>query len=136
MITPLHEARVCGKRLRFFRTPLNDGRPDLPWHSVDDLQSCLGLSRAQRKIFLRMLQNDQRMGPIQTVATTDGLISIAPHFAAQGMIGAIQQVGMAKPEADAEYAVAGVEACKKLTGGMSFQNGLLEWMAAAMKRWE
>ena len=40
-ITPLHIATVGGHPLRFFKTPLNDGRPDLVWHAVDDLQHCL-----------------------------------------------------------------------------------------------
>ena len=30
MIKPLHIATVGGQPLRFFKTPLNDGRPDMP----------------------------------------------------------------------------------------------------------
>jgi hypothetical protein len=30
MIEPLHVATVGGHPLRFFRSPLNDGRPDFP----------------------------------------------------------------------------------------------------------
>jgi hypothetical protein len=30
VIEPLHVAMIGGHSLRFFRTPLNDGRPDLP----------------------------------------------------------------------------------------------------------
>jgi len=40
-ITPLHIATVAGHPLQLFTTPLNDGRPDLVWHAVDDLQHCL-----------------------------------------------------------------------------------------------
>jgi hypothetical protein len=39
---PLHVAIVTGKQLRFFRSPNNDGRPDFPWHSTNDLQSVFG----------------------------------------------------------------------------------------------
>jgi hypothetical protein len=44
IIAPLHVGIVGGQPLRFFRSPLNDGRPDLPWHAVDDLQQCLRLN--------------------------------------------------------------------------------------------
>jgi hypothetical protein len=37
MIEPVHIAMVGGKPLRFFASPLNDGRPDLPWVVIDDV---------------------------------------------------------------------------------------------------
>ena len=46
MITPLHIATVGGHPLRFFKTPLDDGRPDFSWHCVDDLHRCIGRLRA------------------------------------------------------------------------------------------
>jgi hypothetical protein len=33
---PLHIATIGGHPLRFFRTPINDGKPDMPWHAVGD----------------------------------------------------------------------------------------------------
>jgi hypothetical protein len=88
MIKPLHVATVGGRPLRFFRTPLDDGRPDLVWHAVDDLYQCLGLSKRHRKIFLRQFRKAMR-----TVATAEGVITIAPHFMAQGAIDAMVEVG-------------------------------------------
>ena len=85
MIEPLHVATVGGPPLRFFRTPINDGRPDLPWHAVEDLHRCLGLNRAARKYFLHRLREWKEP---RTVATADGLVTIAPHFIAQGTIDA------------------------------------------------
>jgi hypothetical protein len=49
MFQPLHVATVGGHPLRFFPTPLNDGRPDMPWVAIDDLYRCLGFNRPQRK---------------------------------------------------------------------------------------
>ena len=69
MIEPIHVATVAGRPLRFFRTPLNDGRPDLPWHCVDDLYRCLGLGRAAQRDLLSRLR---AKGAMQTVATADG----------------------------------------------------------------
>jgi hypothetical protein len=58
MITePLHVAIVDDRQLRFFRSPNNDGRPDFPWHSTDDLQSVFGLNRAQCRIMTTMWWN-------------------------------------------------------------------------------
>jgi hypothetical protein len=50
MIEPLHIATIDGQPLRIFKSPRNDGIPDLPWHAVDDLQQCLRLNRQQRKV--------------------------------------------------------------------------------------
>jgi hypothetical protein len=81
---PLHVARVGGHQLRFFQSPMNDGCPDFPWHSVDDLHRCLGLNREQRKFFLHKLK--AKHNEVRTVATAEGIITVAPHFMAQGTV--------------------------------------------------
>jgi hypothetical protein len=137
VIEPLHVATVDGQPLRFFRTPLNDGRPDLPWHCVDDLHRCLGLDRNARRAFLRRLQNAREWGKdVRTVATADGLITIAPHYMAQGWVDAMIHEGMAPARVRREYDLAGTDAMKKL--GVPFPFGSDEffaWMKAAMNRW-
>src|SRR5262249_3089323 len=89
IITPLHIATVGGHPLRFFKTPLDGGRPDFPWHAVDDVQRCLGLNRQGRKIFLHKLRSSEWSRMVRTVATADGVITVAPHFIAQGTIDAM-----------------------------------------------
>jgi hypothetical protein len=37
LIKPLHIGTIRGQQLRFYRTPNDDGRPDMPWHCHDDL---------------------------------------------------------------------------------------------------
>ena len=136
--TPLHVGTVGGQPLRFFKTPLNDGRPDLVWHAVDDLQCCLGLNRAGRKFFLHVLRSTREWGAIiQTVATADGVITIAPHFVAQGLIGAMVEEGMARASIEPEYGRASAEAQKKLGVPFPFlSDEFFAWMKAAMNRWE
>jgi hypothetical protein len=95
----LHIGTVCGNSVRFFKTPNDDGRPDFPWHSVDDLQQALGLNRAARRFFLRKMRNGDWGAAVRTVAMDGGLVTIAPHFVAQGTISAIVEVGMALPKA-------------------------------------
>jgi hypothetical protein len=137
VIEPLHEAIVRGNRLRFFKSPLNDGKPDFPWHSIDDLANCMGLSSVQREFILRSMRNKPNVGdPLRTVSTSNGPVVIAPHYVAQGMIGALRQMKKVSKSAADAYARAGADACTKLIGGMSFTDGLMEWMGAAMRRWE
>ena len=123
--------------MRFFKTPNDDGRPDLPWHSVDDLHRALGLNRSARKFFLHKLRNDWEWDVARTIATDSGLIIIAPHFVAQGSISAMVETGMASPKAATDYTVAGTEALQNLVGHLQFPSKpWLQFMAAAMKRHE
>jgi hypothetical protein len=135
LLKPLHVGMASGQPLRFFRTPINDGRPDLHWHAVDDLHRCLGLNREQRRFFQRKLQE---WGDIQTVATADGIITVAPHYMAQGVIDAMIEQGMAPTTIRSEYDLAGIEATKKVVPAyLDFPgDAWLAWMKAAMNRWE
>jgi hypothetical protein len=134
MIKPIHTATIGGHPLRFFRTPNDDGKPDMPWHSVDDLHRCLGLNRAQRKVFLSMLR---KRGGVETVATADGIITIAPHYMAQGCINAMVEKGVAPPDVRTAYDDEGAAALEKLVAHLNFpSDAWLAWMKAAMHRHE
>jgi hypothetical protein len=124
MIEPLHTGIVGGQPLRFFRTPLNDGRADLPWHAVDDLHRCLGLNRDARKYFLHKLRAWKEP---RTVTITEGIITVAPHFMAQGTIDAIVENGMVPTSVRAEYDQAGADAMRKLMHGIPFEFGSDAW---------
>jgi hypothetical protein len=56
LIKPLHIGTIRDQQLRFYGTPNDDGRPDMPWHCHDDLQRCFGMPRNQRRYFLRACQ--------------------------------------------------------------------------------
>jgi hypothetical protein len=133
MIKPLHVASIGGHPVRFFRTPNNDGRPDLPWHAVDDLYRALELNREQRKGFLHMLR---KRGGIRTLATSDGIVIVAPHFIAQGCIDAMIDVGVAPSAVRIEYDLASTEAVQKLIPHhLPFpSDDWVAWMKAAMNR--
>lgn len=139
-IEPLHIATVGGHRLRFFRTPLPDGRPDMPWHCVDDLQHCLGLNRAGRKVALHTLRSNKEWSAyLRTVATADGVVTVAPHFMAHGLIDAMIERRMAAASIRNDYDNAGADAMKKLSTSAPFafpSDEWLAWMKAAMNRWE
>jgi hypothetical protein len=50
---PIYTGQVNGYPVRFFKTPLEDGRPDFVWHSVGDLENAIGLSPPEVKIMAR-----------------------------------------------------------------------------------
>jgi hypothetical protein len=73
----------------------------------------------------------------RTVATTDGIVTVAPHFLAHGMVDALIQDGQAPAQARDEYDRASADALRKIP--IPFTSGTYEWLGwlkAAMDRWE
>lgn len=87
--TPLYEASHDGGRLRLFRSPLHlrYNRADMPWHSTDDLRRLAGFSEDGDRTFQTLLRQDWKEP--ETIATQDGITTIAPHFMAEGLIGSM-----------------------------------------------
>jgi hypothetical protein len=139
MITPLHIATVGGQPLRFFKTPLNDGRADFPWHAVDDLQHCLGMDRNMRRVFLRKLKGDAEWGKyVRTIATPDGPVTIAPHALAKPALKALIDTGRVQAPASVrdEYTAAIAEASMKLNAGpLPSPEAVTAWANAMVSRW-
>jgi len=115
VVTPLHVGRAGGVPVRFFKGP--SGQPELPWHAVDDLYRALGLPQAKRRFLLQVTQA-QWSEDLRTVATAEGLVTIAPHYVAQGMIDAAVEAMGAPAEVEREYVRAGKEALEKLVGDL------------------
>ena len=130
---PLHVGTVCGQPVRFFKTPNDDGRPDFPWHSVDDMQRAIGLPDDARKVLMRNMRTVGGEDLFRTIATPEGLVTVAPHFMAQGMLDAAVATGKVSPAARSDYDRAGTPAFKALTAHLSI-NALLDWTKAAWNR--
>jgi hypothetical protein len=134
LVEPIHVATIRGHQLRFFKTPNNDGRPDMPWHSHDDLIKCVGLGRNERRMMLRMCQKGPLKNAFRSVATAEGVVVIAPHYVARALL---ECMGEKTPEVlrdvDTAYCMAGGEALKKLTGDMPFE-AFIPWTKAALDR--
>lgn len=132
--TPVHTGAVNGHSVRFFKTPLDDGRPDLPWHAVDDLMKACGLTRpAERTHFLRMAQKDWG-DCIRTVATASGPVTVGPHYMAQGLVGAMIHVRRVKKRAEMDYTKAAASALEALTGDLG-DEASIGYAIAASHRW-
>ena len=87
-VTPIYTAQIKRKAVRFFRTPIEDGFPDLPWHCVDDLFEAANLPLEMRVNCLRQAKRDYpHFYP--TVSVGGEPVTIAPHFSAAKMIEAL-----------------------------------------------
>jgi hypothetical protein len=134
IVNPLHIADVAGERLRFFKSPLADGRPDLPWHSVDDLHCCLKLPPDLRLT----LQRNAGRWTVKSVATAVGIDQIAPHYVAEAMISGAISIGLASANVEHAYMAASNQATRLLmaSSGLTFAtDGWFNWMTRAMQRW-
>jgi hypothetical protein len=125
VVSPIHVGTVNGMRVRFYQSP--DGKPDQPWHSVDDLQSVFGLNRATRRLMMGEFRNGKFKHDFRTIATADGLVTIAPHHVAQGSIGAMEHTGGIPKGIFESYVTASSEAMGKLIDGLGF--GSPAWVA-------
>ncbi len=102
---PIHTATINGQLVRFFKTPINDGKPDFPWNSTDDLMKSCGLPSEMIEYFMRGSKDDH--GDVyRTIATPDGLVTIAPHCVGQGFTQAMVDVGRAPESFVPQYTIA------------------------------
>jgi hypothetical protein len=129
IVAPIHTAPLGKATLRFFRSPL--AGPDLPWHVHDDLAACLGLPRDARRQFRQRLISGPFKADVRVVATPDGIATIAPHFAAQGLIGAAIEAGLASAAFEDRYTAAAIAAFKAMTGDLPPMAALEMAIAAA-----
>ena len=133
LTSPLHVAEINGQMVRFFRTPLNDGLPDFPWHSTNDLMAALNMDRKMRREFLQTL----REGPgavVKSIATKDGVVQVCPHFMAQGLADAMVHVGNAPTVSRDQYDAAVFAAAQELEK-VDNRAGSFEYTIAAFQRW-
>jgi hypothetical protein len=115
IIAPIHTGDINGKPIRFFKAPLPI--PHLPWHCHDDLLRALGLPRSLRRHLQQSMQKCFG-ADIKTVATAEGILTIAPHFAAQGLLGAAADTGMVSANIEHSYVREAAAALKALGGDL------------------
>ncbi len=111
LTTPIHTAAVGLGNLRFFKSPLEG--PRMPWFAVPDLFTCLSMDRGLRRVFHASIRREHR-DDIRMVWTETGETMIAPHFMAQGLIGALIEVAGAPASLEASYAMGGAGAMTAL----------------------
>ncbi len=101
IIKPLATAIVNGKPVRFFRSP-SEGL-EFPWHAYMDVLAAMDLPDDVQEHFLRMMRGGPYRDATRVLATSEGPTVIAAHFAAQGFIGALHDLGKATPHFEEDY---------------------------------
>jgi hypothetical protein len=125
---PVYTGTLNDKPLRFFKTP-RIGGPELPWHSFDDLLVCCGWPRDMRREFRAQLHGEWKSS-VATVAPGGAPITIAPHWMAQGIIGAAIERGRLKPPAEIVYARQAVKAWNAIGGSGTTEEQIASLVAA------
>jgi hypothetical protein len=132
MKEPIHIAKISGQAVRFFAPP-DVGKPDFPWVAEDDIYRAAGFSPEERQSLARIMSNAPDGNPMRTIATSGGIVKIAPHHAAQGFLAAIAESGWS--DLRAEYTNAAVAAFKQFARDWPWQVRL-QWMLAAAGKGE
>ena len=127
LLPPLHVGRLHSNAIRFFRSPLEG--PDTAWVVIDDLCRCLEFDVGLRQVFQRGVQADWSSS-VRTVATADGVVTIGPHFMAQGLLEALAEVNPSADEVYQAYLREGLRALKVLTAGMTARDRMLYSLSA------
>lgn len=132
---PLLTREIDGLPLRVFSSPrfVRYGRPDLPWHSADDLRKVLRLGDELSTLFRNKMKSD--WDEIVTVGTEAGITTIAPHFMAEGMLDFMRYRPRMLPAVDrkriaAQLRRAVTEALVPMLPGARLQERLLFGIAA------
>lgn len=96
--SPLLEVDMSGSIFRYFRSPIyqNTREPDMPWHVFNDLVEALGLDEDAASFLLRRLR--ENWPEPKTIASTSGLVTIAPHFMAEGFLKAVGRSRRFRPD--------------------------------------
>lgn len=127
LVSPIYTGMLNGKSLRFFKAPFLE--PHLPWHAPADLHLCLGMEQNLRSHFQQMLKTSEWAADVRTVATCDGIVTIAPHWMAQGLISLVIQFGRADTSAEWAFENASGEALTAL--GRNLPPEAFLWFATA-----
>lgn len=127
LVSPIHVGTLNDKPLRFFRAPTDE--PQLVWHAWDDLVACACLPRDLGERFQMSLRRDYP-NAIRTVATAESIVTIAPHWMAQGFIGSMIESRRMSASADLAYTIQSVDAWNALSGNLPARQGMDLFFAA------
>ncbi|TXN06695.1 hypothetical protein FV222_04845 [Methylobacterium sp. WL103] len=127
VVFPIHIGELNGKLLRFFKAPTDE--PQLVWHAWDDLVACASLPRDLSERFQRSMRRDYPDG-VRTIGTTEGILTIAPHWMALGFIGSMIENKRMPASAELFYTIQSVDAWNALTGDLCRPQGMDLFLAA------
>jgi hypothetical protein len=115
-LPPLHIAHVGKGTLPFFKGP--SPNPEVPYHAHGHLVACLGVSDAIQEKFRHALANGPFKDDVRVIATTDGILTVAPHAAALGLIAGAIEARVVDQEFQHSYIAAVSQALEILAGDL------------------
>lgn len=119
---PIHTVTIGEHSLRFYRSPLTelDGKPDLPWVSMEDLHLVSGYPRAARRELSRQARGHAEWQKhMRSLSRPGGAVEVIMSWPmAQGASGAAVEVGCAPPGLERELQEAGAAALTKQVNGL------------------
>lgn len=132
MIPPLHVGIVNDATIHFFRTPLKDGRPDLPSVAWDDLVAAFPLTAGHQGMMRQRLREEWG-DKSRTIASTAGVVVIVPYVMGQGFVAGMDDY--TGSNASEEYETAAACAMKAMLRNLPYQDRLL-YAVAGFDRWD
>lgn len=117
---PLHVAAVGIHNVRYFESPL-DG-PRQPWHCANDLFLALAMPSHVRRGFLKDLRSKWKKDT-RVIDVADGVVTICPHYMAQGFIHAALELGKASRSMLDSYTQGLADAMDKICAARGLFDG-------------
>lgn len=130
LVSALNSVDTAFGTIRFFAPPHDE--PDFAWAALDDVMRMLSMPAGLRAEMLRSIQESWK-DDLRTVATAEGIVSLAPHWMLQGLFDAWLQEGFSSEEVHDAYLSAGARSNKVLTMGMA-RGDRMAYMLAAFAR--
>lgn len=115
MAKPVYVGILRGKPLRFYRPPHT--QPAFPWHAVTDFLLAVDLPRALRRTFEAGL-GKQWKAETKMIDTPTGIVTIGPHFMAQGLIDGLVETQRVTEALEQEYVALALQALDAMIGYM------------------
>jgi hypothetical protein len=132
IVAPIHTGTVDGRPIRFFPSPVDDGKGEFAWVSFVDLLVACDIPMKVREAYFDAVW-DVPGGEVVKVPTPTGTVVIVSHSVAQGILGAATYAGHCLGSLRHLYDKAAVAALNVLTEGMSPWR-MVEFMGEALLR--
>jgi hypothetical protein len=131
----LHVAMVGQQPVRFYRSPLNDGRPDMPWCSISDILFATGYDKTARARLAVTISRDYRERIRSVADPVKARLVIGCYVLAMDVLSAAMRRGFAHGSLIADLRDGCMEAAQKMLADRDPGEAAL-YLIDAAKRWK
>jgi len=131
----LHVSMVGQQPVRFFRPPLNDGRPDMPWCSLSDILRATGYDKDARARLAVTISRDYRERIRSIADPVKARLVIGCYVLGMDVLSAAVRRGFAHGSLIADLRDGCMEAAKKMLADRDPAEAAL-YLIDAAKRWK